>query len=203
MNETNALREKADLRRRIRALRNAASPELRTLWSAAICAKALAHPAYQRARTVHIFLSFQSEIDTCAIIVHALANDRRVVVPVFLSDSAQTPATQIFTLADDAFDFGRWGMRTPKQVREVSLDEIDVAFAPMVCCAEAGGGRWARIGYGAGYYDRLLPRLRNDVPRIGLAFELQRVPRVPIEPHDALLDEVLSEGDAFTHHLQA
>jgi 5-formyltetrahydrofolate cyclo-ligase len=185
--------EKSELRRRARALRDAAPADLRAQWSERICARAVSHPAYLRARTVHVFLSFQSEVDTTSIVAHALASGRRVVVPIFLGDSAETPATQITTLADDAFVFGRWGMRTPRERLDVPLDEIDVAFVPLVCFGAVDGGRWARIGYGAGYYDGLLARLRADVPRIGIAFALQRFDHLPVEPHDALLDEVLSE----------
>jgi len=140
-----------------------------------------------------VFLSFQSEVDTTSVIAHALSQGKRVVVPVFLRDSDETPATRIFSLSEDEFVFGRWGMRTPKVRSDVPLDEIDVVLAPLVCCAPAGDGRWARIGYGAGFYDRLLGRVRVDVGRIGLAFALQRVDHVPLEPHDALLDEVLCE----------
>lgn len=140
-----------------------------------------------------MFLSFQSEVDTSSLITHALSHGKRVVVPVFLRDSDETPATRILSLSEDEYVFGRWGMRTPKVRNDVPLDEIDVVFAPLVCFASVGDGRWARIGYGAGFYDLLLGRLRADVGRIGLAFALQRVDHVPLEPHDALLDEVLCE----------
>lgn len=185
--------EKVELRKRVRALRDAASSEMRARWSAQICARAMAHPAYARARTVHLFLSFQSEVDTRAIIEHVLASGRRVVVPVFLKDSDDTPATQIDTLDPAAFDFGRWDLRTPKLRRDVPLDEIDLVLAPLLVWAPADAGRCARIGYGAGYYDRLLARLDPRVRRIGLAFALQRVEHLPIEAHDQFLDEVLTE----------
>ena len=164
------MREKIELRKQVRALRDAASAEMRARWSAEICARAMAHPAYVRARTVHIFLSFQSEVDTRAIIEHVQASGRRVVVPVFLKDSDETPATQIDTLDLAAFDLGRWGMRTPKLRRDVLLDEIDLGFVPLLV--------WAP----------------THVPRIGLAFALQRVERLPIETHDQMLDEVLHDS---------
>lgn len=188
--------EKRAIRKRVRTLRDASSPGDRAAWSAAICAKALALPAYAAARTVHLFLSFQSEIDTSVIIEHALDNGKRVVVPVFTLNSEETPCTRIDTLDRDAFEFGKWNMRTPKVLHPVPLDEIDLVFAPMVAWAGAGGTEaagYARVGYGAGYYDRFLARLRPGVPRIGLAFALQRVDHIPVEPHDVLLDDVLTE----------
>lgn len=195
---------KADIRRRIRALRDAAPADLRAEWSARICAKALALPAYRSARTIHIFLSFQSEVDTGAIIAHALACSKRVVAPVFVKNSDETPCTQITSLAPDAFHFGKWNLRTPKVLQPVPLNEIDLVFAPLVAFAHLTprsssegaetSGRIARIGYGAGFYDRFLKRIRVGTPKIGLAFELQRVEAIPLTPFDVLLDDVITEA---------
>lgn len=57
--------------------------------------------------------------------------------------------------------------------------------------------RGHRIGYGGGYYDRAVERLRANgrAPRlIGVAFDCQEVDRVPDEPHDIILPEILTES---------
>lgn len=198
---------KSEIRKRVRALRDAAPAEQRAEWSRHICERAMRLPAYQAARTVHIFLSFQSEIDMTAIIEDALRAGKRVFVPVFAKDSDETPATEIASLDDSDFTFGKWGLRTPKTLRLVPLDQIDLVFVPMVSFSPlvlpplslggVGGGlvtkKFARIGYGAGFYDTFLARLQPHVPKIGLAFSLQRVDHIPIEPHDVLLDDVITE----------
>jgi 5-formyltetrahydrofolate cyclo-ligase len=199
------LESKSEIRKRIRALRDAAPAGQRAEWSRRICERAMQLPAYRESRTVHIFLSFQSEIDTQAIIEDALRAGKRVVVPVFLKNSDETPATEITTLDDSEFDFGKWNLRTPKTLRPVPLAEIDFVFVPMVAFTPsqpspargggAGGGGWGRIGYGAGFYDTFLSRLRAGVPKIGLAFSLQQVAHMPIEPHDVLLDDVITERE--------
>jgi len=192
---------KQEIRKRIRALRDAAPADQRAEWSRRICTRALQLPAYGAAQTVHIFLSFQSEIDTQAIIEDALRAGKRVVVPVFVKGSDETPATQITSLEDGEFTFGKWNLRTPKTLRLVPIDEIDLVFAPMVAFSPSqpspvhGGGQgWGRIGYGAGFYDLFLSRLRAGVPKIGLAFSLQRADHIPVEPHDVLLDDVITEA---------
>lgn len=197
---------KADIRRRIRALRDAAPADLRAEWSARICARALALPAYRSARTIHIFLSFQSEVDTNAIIAHALGCGKRVVAPVFVKGSDETPGAQITSLDPENFHIGGWGLRTPKTPQYVPPEEIDLAFVPLVAFAplapdaalpeEGHRRRIARVGYGVGFYDRFLRRIRADAPRIGLAFTLQHVAAIPVEPFDALLDDVITEEDA-------
>lgn len=197
---------KSVIRKRVRALRDAVPAEPRAEWTKRIVERAIGLAAYQSARTVHIFLSFQSEVDTRAIIEHAFAHGKRVVVPVFVKDSDETPCTEILSLGDSEFTFGKWGLRTPRVIRLVPLEAIDQVFVPMVAWAELalprseragvrGEARVARIGYGAGFYDRFLNRLRPDVPKIGLAFEMQRVKTIPVNPSDAPLDMIITEAN--------
>ncbi len=183
---------KRALRTRIRALRDSAPVEARTAWSATIAERALAHPAYQTARTLFIFLSFQSEVDTSAIIQHALAHGKRVCVPDFPAPGAAMTPSAIDTLDAGAFDVGLWGARTPKLRRPVAVDDIDLVLAPLLAFARTANGI-ARLGYGRGHYDAFLPRLRPGVPVIGLAFEVQAVDALPLEAHDVLLGEVITE----------
>lgn len=214
------LEAKTDIRKRIRTLRDQTPADVRAEWSQRICEKALILSAYHSARTVHVFLSFQSEVNTQPIIEHALANGKRVVVPVFVKDSDETPCSEIKSLDEGEFNFGKWDLRTPKVLRPAPLQEIDLVFAPLVAFAVpaplalAGHRRrvgeslqsglssenrlfatdgFARIGYGAGFYDRFLKRIRPGVAKIGLAFSMQRVKAIPIEPFDVLLDGVITE----------
>ena len=57
-----------------------------------------------------------------------------------------------------------------------------------------------RVGYGAGYYDMTINRLRvlnRALITIGLAYSMQNVPVVPITPRDARLDLVLTEREVI------
>jgi 5-formyltetrahydrofolate cyclo-ligase len=196
-----ATEQKKLLRKQMRGLRDAASAEDRAAWSAVICARAIALPEYQRAQVVHCFISMSSEVDTRAIIEHALAHGKRVVIPLFLRNSAETPCCEIDTLDESAFMVSGFGLRVPREKRWVDAVLVDVVFVPLLAFAptssrgagEQGrkGARYARLGYGAGYYDAFLSRVH--APAIGVAFELQRVGALPLEPHDQLLDAVLTE----------
>ena len=59
--------------------------------------------------------------------------------------------------------------------------------------------RGHRIGYGAGYYDMTINRLRalKPVVAVGIAYAAQEVPEVPTTPRDARLDLVLTERDVI------
>ncbi len=84
--------------------------------------------------------------------------------------------------------FGTLGPGPDAEVLEPSIMLVPLA---------AFDGRGHRIGYGAGYYDRAIARLQDKGvnPRlIGLAYDCQQVERVPDEPHDMILPELLTES---------
>lgn len=188
---------KAELRKRARALRDSLPEATRAAWSAAICQHVLALPAYHAAQTVHVFLSIHSEVDTAPIIRHALAQGKRVVVPIRESDQANTPCAQIKTLDESEFIRDARGLRVPRVLRLVSLEAIDLVLVPLLAFSpvkgELGRVQYARLGYGAGYYDTFLHRVRDDVPKIGLAFSVQAVEAIPVASWDMLLDDVVTE----------
>ena len=69
----------------------------------------------------------------------------------------------------------------------VTPAELDGVVVPLVAFDDAGH----RLGYGGGNYDRLLARVRPDIAIVGIAFEEQRVPSVPTEPHDRALPRIV------------
>lgn len=88
---------------------------------------------------------------------------------------------------------GVWGIREPK----ADAPEVfpDVLLVPLAAFDRAGH----RIGYGAGYYDMTITRLRAMKPviAIGLAFAAQEINRVPATEFDARLDLVLTEHEVI------
>ncbi len=68
----------------------------------------------------------------------------------------------------------------------------EALFVPLI----AFDGKGTRLGSGAGYYDRTLPQLRANNPKllvVGLAFAVQQERELPHEPTDAPLDAVITE----------
>lgn len=93
---------------------------------------------------------------------------------------------------------GVWGIREPA----ADAPEVcpDIMLVPLAAFDRAG----QRIGYGAGYYDMTIARIRAMKPviAIGLAFAAQEVESIPAEPHDAPLDLVLTERDVIDFRRQ-
>jgi 5-formyltetrahydrofolate cyclo-ligase len=76
---------------------------------------------------------------------------------------------------------------------EAAVLDPDVMLVPLAAFDRRGH----RLGYGAGHYDRAIARLheRGRKPHlIGVAFDCQEVERVPDEPHDVVLDQMLTES---------
>jgi 5-formyltetrahydrofolate cyclo-ligase len=90
-------------------------------------------------------------------------------------------------------DRGQWGIREPKQ--DAPEVDPDIVLVPLLAFDRAGH----RIGYGAGYYDMTIARLRaiKPVTAIGIAFAAQEIPTVPATPRDARLDLVLTEHEVI------
>jgi 5-formyltetrahydrofolate cyclo-ligase len=88
---------------------------------------------------------------------------------------------------------GVWGIREPPPEAPEVLP--DILLVPLAAFDRSG----QRIGYGAGYYDMTINRLRElkQVTAIGLAFAAQEIPAVPHTARDARLDLVLTEREAI------
>jgi 5-formyltetrahydrofolate cyclo-ligase len=90
-------------------------------------------------------------------------------------------------------DRGQWGIREPtKDAPEV---DPDILLVPLLAFDREG----FRVGYGAGYYDMTIHRLRGlkSVTAVGIAFAAQEVPDVPTTPRDERLDLVLTEREVI------
>ena len=84
---------------------------------------------------------------------------------------------------------GPFGLAQPgEHAARTPHEAIDAVLLPAVAFDERG----MRLGYGGGYYDRLLPMLRPGCVRIGIAFEEQVLPEIPTEDHDACVDIVIT-----------
>ncbi len=90
-------------------------------------------------------------------------------------------------------DTGQWGIREPKA--EYPEVDPDILLVPLLAFDRAGH----RIGYGAGYYDMTIARLRSfkKITTVGIAFAMQEVAAVPATERDARLDLVLTEREVI------
>jgi 5-formyltetrahydrofolate cyclo-ligase len=189
-----ALREaKLALRRQMLARRDAMPAEVRAAASAAIAARIAALPEFGAANAVLLTLSFRSEWDTLPLVSAALAAGKTVAMPRV---DAQARMLELHAITDPGRDIvgGFQGIPEPLPDRpRVPREAIDFVLVPGVAFDLAG----RRLGYGGGYYDRLLPLLSPRAARVVGAFELQLVDHVPAAPHDVAVDAIVTESRAL------
>ena len=182
-------RAKAELRERMRILRDGIPPDERARLGALIEERALALPAVPEARTVTAFHSFGSEVSTASLIERLAAGNRQVLVPYL---DAGEMHMAVYRPGDDLVPAG-YGTMEPAVRIPVPPEEIDVCLVPGL----AFDPRGYRVGYGGGYFDRFLPRLDPRAVRIGVAFHLQVVSEVPHGPADQPVDLVVTEAETL------
>jgi 5-formyltetrahydrofolate cyclo-ligase len=163
--------------------------DARAAASAAITARIVALPSFAAARTVLLTLSFRSEWDTLPLIGIALAAGKNVAAPRV---NRATRMLELHALVDPPRDLvvGAYGIPEPSPGAEaVAPESIDWVLVPGVAFDQAG----RRLGYGGGYYDRLLPLL-DRASRVAGAFDVQLVDRVPSAPHDIRVGVIVTES---------
>jgi 5-formyltetrahydrofolate cyclo-ligase len=189
---------KVALRREILARRDALDPAERQHRSAVILTRVEELSAFRRARVVLGYASFGSEIDTRAWLEGVLAGGRALVLPRIDRAARRLALHHVRDLRADLVS-GVWGIAEPDpaRCRAASLAEIDFVLVPGLVFDPEGG----RIGYGAGYYDRLLGAWPAPLPPlVSAAFELQVVPSVPVLATDHRVDLVVTESRIYSKH---
>ncbi len=145
-------------------------------------------PEFQRARTVHCYVSWRNEVDTRQLIRDMLASGRRVVVPVVDLKHHALRHSEITRFEDLAP--GTFGILEPRpdRFRTVAPQELDLVIVPGVMFDFHGN----RIGFGGGYYDGFLRLV--TCPKVGLAYRFQLVERLPHRADDEPVDIIVTEA---------
>jgi 5-formyltetrahydrofolate cyclo-ligase len=173
MNSSQLKRAKRAVRRRVLQARDAIDPSERARRSVLIAARCLELPEVATASAVMAFWSFGSEVDTGPLLERLHQRGTRLALPR-IADGDLEPRTWE---PGDPTTTTSFGAREPADGDEISPHEIDVVITPAVVFDRLG----RRVGYGGGFYDRFLPRTRDDCVRVGPAFDVQ----------------VLAEGDTL------
>ena len=180
---------KAALRQAILARRDAADASSRSRDSRTITQKLCALPEYRAASVVAAYASFGSELDTSEFVARILADGKQLLLPRI--NKAQC-ALELRHVTDIGAELvaGVWGIREPAERCPIlPANQIDFMLVPGVAFTKSG----ARLGYGGGFYDRLLVSLVPRAARIAGAFELQLVDQLPENPQDRRVAQVITE----------
>lgn len=138
---------------------------------------------FQSAQTILAYWALPDELPTRSFILHTHGR-KRVLLPAVRGDEL---VLHPFEGEDRMRPVPPFGILEPEGKEIVSPEEVDLVIVPGVAFSPAGH----RLGRGKGFYDRLFPRMPHAV-RVGVCLRTQLVDEVPFEPHDTLMDAVIT-----------
>jgi 5-formyltetrahydrofolate cyclo-ligase len=128
-------------------------------------------------------------VSTLPLVAYAIASRIKVFVPVADYEKGILFHAELKDLSRVKYD-GK-GIMIPDN-SDVLINESSFQPDMVFCPGIAFDLKGVRIGHGEGYYDRFLSKLKGAV-KIGLAFEVQIYDELPVEPHDVLMDYIITE----------
>lgn len=147
---------------------------------------------FREAKAVLLFASFRTEPDTHLLIKDCLKQQKRVFLPRVNISKRELEIKEIDP--SEELIKGHWGIpEPPDRAPSRDINEADLIIVPGLCFDRKGG----RIGYGAGYYDKLLSNLKRPVPVVAIAYDEQIVETVPIETHDKRVDIIVTDREVI------
>ncbi len=144
---------------------------------------------FRNAENVLMYVSFRSEVDTTWYLEEILNLDKKLIVPLV---NSKLKTLSLYEIRDTSeLASGYMGIPEPAvdDDRLVHLSDIDLAVIPGSGFDTNGN----RLGYGGGYYDRLLSKVENHIKAVALAFEEQITDDIPSEPHDIKMDIIVTD----------
>jgi 5-formyltetrahydrofolate cyclo-ligase len=182
--------QKVELRTAAQTRRDELSADVRKAAAETIAARKFPLPITTNT-IISGFMPLKSEINPLPLMQKLAAAGARLALPAIAGRGK--PLIMRAWEYGAPLDRGQWGIREPKP--EAPEVEPDILLVPLLAFDRAG----YRLGYGAGYYDMTIHRLRalKSVTAVGIAFAAQEVPKIPTTPRDERLDLVLTEREVI------
>jgi len=192
----NIQKAKSILRKQIKSQLRALSKDEVDRQSQIIAKKLTELPEYQKSKRISVYLSMKKEVQTEFILRDAFNNNKTIFIPKYVgSDMDMVKLASM----DDYYNLPEtsWHIKQPldnDHSREDALNTggLDLIVVPGVGFTQHGH----RMGHGKGYYDTYFEKVvkvQNSYPYlVGLGFNLQMMPDIPVSDWDKLLDTVIT-----------
>lgn len=185
--------DKKELRKNILKMRDSMDEADRFSADETVLLKLLALKEYRDANTIFTFVSYRSEVDTKQLISESLRRGKRVLVPVVDNDKKEMILSELKSAEE--MQTSDMGILEPsgENIRPVEPKIVDICITPGAVFDRRG----YRIGYGGGFYDKMMPRFRSDAKKIGVGYDFQLVDEVPKEEHDQKIDMLITDKEIY------
>ncbi len=184
--------KKIELRRSLLKKRTQMSVDEWKEKSDRICTHLQASPLFTQAKTILVYFSFRQEPDLSLLFAnsHNRWGFPRCVGKNMFWHSVETQ--NLPSLNSASLQVGAYGIIEPHPDNPIiEPSEVDLILVPSVAC----DAQCFRLGYGGGYYDRMLSSSAwNLKPTIGIVFEFAYLPELPIQSWDKPLQNICTEN---------
>ncbi len=179
---------KADLRREALARRSSVTEDDARTFARRLAEMGAAFAAEKAAKVVSTYWSINDEASTFLLLDRLAARGVATALPVMQGRGA--PLCFRLWKKGEPLGAAKWGINEPLPGPEVFPDLL---FVPLLDFDRAGN----RLGYGAGFYDRTLAKLRamQPIAAVGVGYAVQELPAIPHESYDQKLDFILTERE--------
>lgn len=172
--------DKKTLRQQIRAAKKQHTPEELRRQSDLILQQLALNACFQTAQKIMLYASLPDEVQTLEFL-ETWRHQKTIILPTVVGDDI-IPVE----LADNV-EFAEGDFHIPEPQNHPYTGDFDLIVVPGMAFDKEGH----RLGRGRGYYDRFLAQ-HPQVHTIGLCFDFQLLPEIPCEPHDHIIDEVIT-----------
>ncbi|MBD3328785.1 5-formyltetrahydrofolate cyclo-ligase [Candidatus Peregrinibacteria bacterium] len=179
---------KKEIRRSILYKRTKQDPNDKKPKDESIINKISADPLFQQAKEILSYMPIHGEVDLVPLIDKF--PDKDFILPRV---DMGTNDLKLYKINDlDDVEKGSFDVMEPRtDLEQIPPEKIDLVFVPAVAYDKKGH----RIGYGGGFYDKILKKIRAR--KIGVAYEFQIIDEAPVEEHDVPVDEVITESNIY------
>ncbi len=168
------------------------SQESRKIKSSIIAKKFTELSEYNAADAILLYYPFGSEPDITMIIRKTLEDGKKVILPKVTGS-----VLKLYYVDDikSQMRMGFYGIMEPDDgiCRIAEFSDVGLALIPGICFDKSLN----RIGYGGGFYDRLIPLLPQNAKKISICFQEQIVDKIPAEKYDKPVDIIITEKKLY------
>ncbi len=179
------MKDKQAIRMQITAQRKTLDAQWLKATSARVVENLQSLETFRTANTLALYMAIGGEVDLESLLSACWKLRKRTCIPIFNTETKHYEMAEFS--ADTPCCTGRYGILEPIAPTPVPLDDIEWIAVPGVAFDPQGN----RLGRGGGHYDRLLKGFRGQT--VGVAFDFQIVPRIPVDSNDQPVRCIVSD----------
>lgn len=142
-------------------------------------------PLIKTLNCIMVYMSSFNEPDMKKLTEYLINNNIRVVVPV--SQTSDYTIIPSYISDFNALNKGAYGISEPGVIDKADMNDVDLVLVPGIAFSESGN----RLGFGKGYYDKLLADFKGV--KMGICYDFQIINYIPSSPHDIKMDIIVTE----------